>query len=193
MENQRNMILAIVLSALVLFGWSALSDRIMPTANPPGDQDRERQADAGRDPRGPAGTGGQAIPPRRSPRTAARPDQERRAERLDQPTGAPHRDLVLTTYGRDDRQEFAAGAAASPSRERPSLFRGFGWTGPRDSVPDVNTVWTAERTAADAADAGHAELGQPAGAALRDPILSIDDDYMFTVTQAVTNGGAVSR
>src|SRR5687767_8521207 len=29
------MILAIVLSALVLFGWSALSDRFFPTANPP--------------------------------------------------------------------------------------------------------------------------------------------------------------
>src|SRR6476646_6317422 len=29
------MILAIVLSALVLLGWSLLSDRIMPTANPP--------------------------------------------------------------------------------------------------------------------------------------------------------------
>ena len=35
MDNQRNMILAIVLSAIVLFGWSALSDRFFPTANPP--------------------------------------------------------------------------------------------------------------------------------------------------------------
>ena len=35
MENQRNIILAIVLSAIVLFGWSALSERFFPTANPP--------------------------------------------------------------------------------------------------------------------------------------------------------------
>src|SRR5690242_7793900 len=35
LENQRNMILAIVLSAIVLFGWSALSNRFLPTANPP--------------------------------------------------------------------------------------------------------------------------------------------------------------
>ena len=31
LENQRNMILAIVLSAIVLFGWSALSNRRLTT------------------------------------------------------------------------------------------------------------------------------------------------------------------
>ncbi len=35
MTDQRNLILAIVLSALVLLGWSFLSDRLMPTAGPP--------------------------------------------------------------------------------------------------------------------------------------------------------------
>jgi YidC/Oxa1 family membrane protein insertase len=34
-DNQRNLILAIVLSALVLFGWSFLSEKFFPTANPP--------------------------------------------------------------------------------------------------------------------------------------------------------------
>ena len=33
--EQRNFILAIVLSALVLFGWSLISNRYFPTANPP--------------------------------------------------------------------------------------------------------------------------------------------------------------
>ena len=35
MNDNRNMILAIVLSALVLIGWSLVSDRLLPTANPP--------------------------------------------------------------------------------------------------------------------------------------------------------------
>ena len=34
MNDNRNMLLAIVLSALVLIGWSLLSDRFMPTAGP---------------------------------------------------------------------------------------------------------------------------------------------------------------
>ena len=35
MNDNRNMILAIVLSALVLIGWSLVSDRLLPTAGPP--------------------------------------------------------------------------------------------------------------------------------------------------------------
>ncbi len=35
MDSKRNFILAIVLSAAILFGWSAISDRLLPTANPP--------------------------------------------------------------------------------------------------------------------------------------------------------------
>ncbi len=35
MNDNRNMILAIVLSAIVLFGWSILSEQWFPTANPP--------------------------------------------------------------------------------------------------------------------------------------------------------------
>ena len=34
MNDNRNMLLAIVLSALVLIGWSLLSDRFLPTAGP---------------------------------------------------------------------------------------------------------------------------------------------------------------
>ena len=41
------MILAIVLSALVLFGWSLLSDGCFPTAGPPTVTGRERQGQAG--------------------------------------------------------------------------------------------------------------------------------------------------
>ncbi len=34
MNDNRNMLLAIVLSALVLIGWSLVSDRLAPTAGP---------------------------------------------------------------------------------------------------------------------------------------------------------------
>ena len=35
MNDSRNLILAVVLSALVLLGWTLLSDRYLPAANPP--------------------------------------------------------------------------------------------------------------------------------------------------------------
>ena len=35
MQNQRNLILAIVLSAVVLIGWSFFAGKFLPTANPP--------------------------------------------------------------------------------------------------------------------------------------------------------------
>ncbi|MBA2467191.1 MAG: membrane protein insertase YidC, partial [Sphingomonas sp.] len=34
MNDSKNMILAVVLSALVLLGWSLISDRLLPTAGP---------------------------------------------------------------------------------------------------------------------------------------------------------------
>jgi len=37
-NDNRNMILAIVLSALVLFGWSAITNYYFPAANPPATQ-----------------------------------------------------------------------------------------------------------------------------------------------------------
>ena len=47
MNDNRNMLLAIVLSALVLLGWSLLSDKFFPTAEPPTAAGRERQGQAG--------------------------------------------------------------------------------------------------------------------------------------------------
>ena len=46
MNDSKNMILAVVLSALVLLGWTWAANRYFPTANPPSTQDRGRQAAA---------------------------------------------------------------------------------------------------------------------------------------------------
>ena len=38
MDDKRNIILAVVLSALILFGWPYIAERFFPAANPPATQ-----------------------------------------------------------------------------------------------------------------------------------------------------------
>ena len=187
MENQRNMILAIVLSALVLFGWSALSDKIMPTANPPA-----TKIAAGRTT--PVGPAVQPVPVVKdtakaiasSARVPLSNSNVRGSINL---TGGRVDDLVLTKYGQTIAKNSPPVRLLSPQGTPYAYYAAFGWTGAQGQVPDANTVWTADAAALTPQTPVTLQWTSPQG--LRYAIrYAIDDRYMLTVTQVVTNGAA---
>ena len=127
MNDNKNMILAVVLSAIVLFGWSFVSERYFPTANPP--VTRIEKGARGRDAAA-AGEPGRRTRRRRSATArsccARRPRVAIRTPRLAGSInlkGARIDDLVLT----DQRETIAANSPPvrlfSPGRHARRLFR----------------------------------------------------------------------
>jgi YidC/Oxa1 family membrane protein insertase len=186
LENQRNMILAIVLSALVLFGWTALSDRILPTANPPATKIEGGKTKPVATPEV------QPVPvikdtAKAIAATARVPLQNAALKGSINLAGGRVDDLVLTKYGQTIAKNSPPVRLLSPQGTPEAYYSAFGWTGPAGQVPDANTVWTADANALTPQTPVTLSWTSPAG--LRFAIrYAIDNDYMLTVTQAVTNG-----
>jgi YidC/Oxa1 family membrane protein insertase len=186
LENQRNMILAIVLSALVLLGWSLLSDRIMPTANPPATKIEGGKTTPVATP------AAQPVPvvkdtAKAIASTARVPLKNAQVSGSINLTGGRVDDLVLTKYGQTIAKNAPPVRLLSPQGTPDAYYASFGWTGPQGQVPDANTVWTAQGSALTPQTPVTLQWTSPAGVrfAIR---YAIDDKYMLTVTQAVTNG-----
>ena len=132
MTNNRNMILAVVLSALVLFGWNFVSERYFPTANPPattivdGHQVATPQPQASPGSNAPAAIRDRAVVLRETPRIPIR--TPRLAGSIDL-KGARIDDLVLTTQRETIEANSPPIRIFSPSGTPNAYFAGFGWTG----------------------------------------------------------------
>ena len=192
MENSRNMILAVVLSALVLLGWSLVSERFFPTANPPvttiqqGEQVALPQPQADPTPDTPAALRDRVAVLRESPRVAI--DTPALAGSINL-VGARIDDLLLTGYP----ERLGAGSppirVLSPAGAANSQFASFGWTAPAGvAVPGPDTRWTAS--------AQRLTVGQPVRLSwdngqgqLFAIDLSVDRHFLFTARQTVANRG----
>ena len=203
MDNQRNIIMAILLTALVLFGWDAGMRYFYPQADKP---KPVATAAASAEP-------GKAKPTREGGLTDAA-DIALEKKDLKQVLAAGGRVPVkagglsgsinlagalvddLTTNRHTETIEKNSGPARvfSPAGTPAQHFAQFGWVaagnGPQIALPGAGTVWSA-----------------PAGAVLtpKSPVtlswtnptgqtfeiaLSIDDDYMITAEQRLVNRGA---
>lgn len=182
------MITALVLSAIVLLGWALLSDKFFPTANKPATQIVNGKTVALPQPtpvpNGPAQVQNRdkvlASTPRvkiMTPKLAGSIDLH----------GAEIDDLVLTTQRETIDKNSPPVRLFSPQGTQDAYFASFGWSGQNVKLPDANTVWTA---AGDVLAPGkpvtltwNNEQGQ--AFAIK---LTVDDNYLFTVQQSVTNG-----
>jgi YidC/Oxa1 family membrane protein insertase len=194
--DNRNMLLAIVLSALVLLGWSLISDRYLPTAAEPstriveGEQvplpqpDEDPTADA------PIAVRDRQVVLAETPRIPIVTPHLKGSINLQ---GARIDDLVLTQY----RQSLAADSPPirllSPAGAPQAYFADFGWTGEGLALPGPATRWTAtgDRLSPGSPVTLSWNNGQGQLFTIR---LSVDDGYMFTAEQRIANrgGGAVA-
>src|SRR3546814_1766010 len=74
------------------------------------------------------------------------------------------------------------------SGTKDSYFGGFGWTGDGLKAPDTNTVWAARGDKLTPSTPVTLRWNNGQGQ-IFEIKLAIDQDYMFTVTQKVTNTG----
>ncbi|MEA3064244.1 MAG: YidC/Oxa1 family rane protein insertase, partial [Sphingomonadales bacterium] len=188
------MILAIVLSAIVLIGWTFLSERWLPTASPPatkvvnGKTVPVPQPQASPSAQSPAAVRDRRAVIGETPRVAIATPRLAGSINL---KGARIDDLVLTTH----REGIAANSPPvrllSPAATEDAYFASFGWTGDGLQAPGPDTLWTASgsRLTPDSPVTLSAvnALGQ------RFEIgLAVDDGYMFTITQRVANPSAAA-
>lgn len=185
------MILAIVLSALVLFGWSFVSERWFPTANEPSTKIVEgRQVPVEKPGADPAADTPAAIRDRRTviaetPRVSIETPRLRGSINL---RGARIDDLVLTTHRQSLAPDSPPIRLFSPSGAPDAYFASFGWTGEGVELPGAGTLWQASGDRL--APGAPVTLSWTNGGGQRFAIeLSVDEGYMFTARQTVGNGG----
>ena len=191
MNEHRNMILAIVLSALVLFGWSFLSERYFPTANPPSTKSVNGKqvplpkplADPAADT--PAAIRGRKIVLAETKRLPIATPSLQGSINL---RGARIDDLLLLKHREGLAKNSPPIQLFSPSGAHDAYFANFGWTGEGVLLPGTDTMWTASGT--------RLAPGQPVTLSWnngRGQIfqikLAVDDGYLFTAEQSVANTG----
>lgn len=209
MVDNRNMILAIVLSVLILLGfnlWSAQNEAPQQTA-----QQGEPAAPNGIAAPGvapgqtpvsllpggavsapAAGQVATAVAPSRTEVIAETPRARISSERLHGSislTGGRIDDLTLIDYREELAPDSPEIVLLKPHGMADSYFAEFGWVaGGKFAVPTGDTVWTADKTML--------ESGSPVtltwdnGQGLKFVrTMALDENYMFTVTQQVENNG----
>ncbi|MFL6723667.1 MAG: membrane protein insertase YidC [Sphingomicrobium sp.] len=192
MNDTRNMLLAIVLSAIVLLGWSLLSDKFLPTAGPQTQQVENGKVRPVPQPQAaPAADAPQAIRARdvvlaETPRVRI---ETPRLEGSINLKGARFDDLVLVQQRETIAKDSPPVRLLSPAGTKDSYFAQFGWTGPGVAVPDANSVWTASAPALAPGKPVTLSWTNPTGQRFELNV-SVDDGYLFTVKQRVLNGGS---
>src|SRR5688572_3827023 len=186
------MILAIVLSALVLIGWSLVSDRLLPTANPPVVKVENAKAkplpQPGADPAAdtPQAIRSRAVVMRETPRVLVDTPSLKGSINL---KGARFDDLVLVRQLETIAKESPPVRLLSPAGAPGAYFAGFGWTGEGVAAPDANSIWTASAPTLTPGKPVTLSWSNATGQRF-ELIIAVDSDYLFTVDQRVTNTGA---
>ena len=206
MTNQRNLILAVVLTGLLLLGWDAGLRYFYPQPNKP------VVAAAA-----PVASGTPAKPTREGGLTTAAdialekqdlnaalasagrvPIAGPRVAGSINLTGAVLDDLTLTSHRAELAKDSGPVRLFSPAGTPAQYFAQFGWVGAGEvggveaaggiQLPDARTVWRAEGTRLTAQAPVTLRWDNPTGQsfAIR---FAIDADYMITATQTVANRG----
>lgn len=195
-QNNKNLILAMVLSAVVMIVWFIF----FPPPEPPAQTTTTATTQTGTETAAttpteaePAQAQTEATPVPEAPRLAI--DTPKLAGSLSL-RGGRIDDLSLKTYREELAPDSPTVRLLSPVGEELSYYSVFGWlpgTGlEATDVPDANTAWTAE-AGATLAPGKPVTLRWENGKGLtflRE--VSVDEDFMFTVTDTVQNGSAAA-
>jgi YidC/Oxa1 family membrane protein insertase len=195
LEDRRNLILAIALTALILFGWPYLAEKFFPQPAPV-----STAGVAGTKPQGPAspdaplGTNvaSAATPLPQALSSSARVlIQTPKLKGSINLEGAKIDDLLLLAHRTALAKDSPPVRLFAPSGTKSAYFARFGWVGNGVTAPDDKTVWTPSGTTL--TPTSPITLSWTNAAAQKfDLILSIDKDYMITAEQRFTNGGTTA-
>ena len=196
MKDQRNLILAVVLTGLLLLGWEVGMRWLYPQPEKPV---AAQTAAAGADNKAkPTREGGLTDPAaialeKQDLKTAlASPGRVK----IDAPavrgsinlTGALIDDLTLNRHTESIDENSGPFRLFSPTGTPAQHFAQFGWVGEGVQTPDARTVWQADGATLTAKTPVTLSWTNPTGQtfAIR---FQIDENYLITATQTVTNRG----
>jgi len=190
-NDSKNLILAVALSALVLIGWTWAANRWFPAANPPSTKveagKQQPLPQPGTQPAGPAA-------PKQLQSVAAALSSGSRV-RIQTPSlsgsinlkGAQIDDLVLLNHRQTIAKDSRPIRLLSPVGTPGAYFAQFGWVGSgATQVPALDSVWTADGYQL----SPHRPVTlttQTTDGTRYQVKISIDDGYLFTVQQSVVN------
>jgi YidC/Oxa1 family membrane protein insertase len=182
-NDSKNLILAVVLSALVLLGWTWAANKFFPTANPPSTKiERGKQQPLPQPQAQPAPTSTKALQSRgqvlgSTPRVRIETPSLQGSINL---KGAQIDDLTLVRQRETIAKNSPPVRLLSPLGAPGAHVAAFGWTGQGIQVPTLDTLWTA--------DGQQLSPGHPLTLSTQMPDgmryqlrISVDDGYLFTV------------
>ena len=210
MDNQRNLILAVVLTGLLLLGWdagmryfypaptpAAKSAPLTPNAVPSTTAEAASAAATGAEPKHTreGGLTGAAVSEERRDLASALAKGGRvtiaapRVSGSIDLTGAVIDDLTLNDHRETLDRSSGPVRVFSPAGTPAQHFAQFGWVGEGVALPTAATVWTADGTRLTPQTPVTLRWDNPTGQsfAIR---YGIDANYMITATQTVVNRGA---
>ena len=194
--EQRNLLLAIVMSLAILIGFQF----VLPPAPPPTQSDAPQQTTEGSqipslstEPGTPGGIAVPSAPSREdaigiSPRISIATDSLTGSIAL---RGARLDDLTLKGYHETIDPGSPLITLLSPEGSAAPYFTQFGWAakpGTTVKVPDGQTLWTAEGGPLTADSPVTLSWDNGEGLTFQQ-VISLDKNYLFTVTQRVLNNG----
>ena len=192
MNENRNMILAIVLSLVVLLGWGMLSDKLMPAPEPKAQSAEPSKAAPAPQPQaGPVEAAPKSMRAREvvlaeSPRVRIRTPSLQGSINL---KGARFDDLVLLNERQTIAKDSPPVRLLSPAGSPGAYFSTFGWTGEGIPLPGPDTVWSASAPALTPGQPVTLSWANSSGQTFR-IVVGVDDNYLFTVRQQVENRGS---
>jgi YidC/Oxa1 family membrane protein insertase len=202
-DNQRNILIAVLLTAIVLFGWDALLGHFYPTAHTQKGEAVVAQQKAASAPVKPTREGGLVDADSQALETrdlATALKAEGRVQ-IAAPglsgsinlKGALVDDLTTNRHRATVDKNSGPARIFSPQGTPAQQFAQFGWTSDdaraKTGLPTRDTVWTAPAGAKLTPQTPVALTWTgPAGQTFR-ITFAIDSDYLITATQTVANGG----
>ncbi|MBT8390118.1 MAG: membrane protein insertase YidC, partial [Altererythrobacter sp.] len=197
MDNQRNLLLAVALSGLLILGWDMGMRYLYPQASLSGQTEEVAAASEASAPAGAPGSieTGAAAPAAPVDLVAALAAPER--VRIDAPrvegsinlVGARIDDIELKDHRATVDDDSGPVQLFAPQGTPEQYFAQFGWVGQGVTLPTANTIWQAsgETLTADSPVTLTHDNGEGQTFTIT---MSIDDNYMINAEQVVANNGA---
>lgn len=189
MNDSKNMTLAVVLSVLVLLGWSWFANRYFPTSAPQSTKiENGKQVPLPKPEAQPVPAAAKALQSRATvlkstPRVRIQTPSLNGSLNL---KGAQIDDLVLVnqrqTIGRDSPPVRLFSPLGAPG----AYVASFGWTGQGIAAPNLDTIWQADSNLLAPSHPVTLRTETPEGVRYEMKI-AVDDGYLFTVEQRAIN------
>lgn len=197
MEDRRNLILAVLLTGLVLFGWPYVADYFFPQPEPTAEQIAAQKADkkAGvtkGNSSDISGLNANAAP--KKILTVAEALKTNARVKIATPKlsgsinleGAKVDDILLLAHRTELAEDSPKVRLFAPLGTKDAYYASFGWVGSGATLPDSKTVWNPSAATLSPQSPVTLDWTNPQGQKF-EILFSIDENYMINVTQTFTN------